>query len=375
MSVRIRLATNLDLEELVRLENIGFNVDRFTEGQIDYLLTRARSSIFLAEIDSVVVGAAYMLWREQQRAARLYNLVVDPAVQGKGLGRVLMDECELEAAQRGCDEILLEVRSDNKKGIAFYEKRSYRIIRTLNDYYEDGQSGLKMSGALDFDIAKQIRLDVPYYHQTLDFTCGPACLMMAFKHHDTEFSTSRLAELNLWKESTLVFMTSGIGGTDPFGLALAAQTRGLTTRVMVSSDKTPFIKTVRKDDKRDVIRLVHNDLKSRAIESGVGVVFCDYTFADIVSALHRHMLPIVLISTYRLTGDRAPHWTIVTGFDGDSLYLHDPDIDSYEKNRSLARNIKLSRQQFERMRQYGRSRYKAAVFVGPHHNLSLKQTI
>ena len=149
----IRLANERDIKPLARLEVVAFEVDRFTEEQIEYLMGRSRATIFVLEQGSDLIGAAYVLYRKAYHAARLYNLVVDPAYQGGGFGRKLLRECELEAARRACSELTLEVRQDNEGGIRFYQKHGYVITRSLSDYYEDGMAGFKM--------AKEIRLKVP----------------------------------------------------------------------------------------------------------------------------------------------------------------------------------------------------------------------
>lgn len=364
MNAVLRLASQHDLDALVRLERAAYDKDLFTEDQIEYLLTRAHATVFVADEDGRVVGAAYLLWRKSLSLGRLYNIVVDPTRQGEGLGKLLLDECELETARRGCTQISLEVRIDNHGAIAFYKKRGYEVVADLPDYYEDGTAGYKMHRTLDIKIPDRVRLRMPYHAQTLDFTCGPSCLMMVFKYFIPEITLDRSLELELWREATLIFMTTGVGGTGPFGLALAARSRGFDVRVMSSTERTPFVKSVRSAAKQDVIRLVHRDLREAAYDAGVASATYDFKLDDITCAIRRGLVPIVLISTYRLTGDRAPHWVVVTGFDRDSIYIHDPDEDSYHADRVKARNIRVSREEFQRMSRYGKDVYRSAILVG-----------
>ncbi len=363
--VRIRLARQSDLDELVRLENAAFASDRFHEDQIDYLLTRAHGTILVLEESGAMAGAAYLLWRRTVASARLYNLAVHPGQQGKGFGVLLMREAELESTRRGCTSLLLEVRADNTSAIAFYKRQGYTISATLPDYYDDHTAGYKMIRQLDWTVPQRFQLKIPYHAQMLDFTCGPACLMMALKHFQPDVRLSRTLEINLWREATLVFMTAGIGGTGPYGLALSAQKRGLDTRLILSTERTPFLYSVRDAKKREIIGVAHNDLRRRATEAGVTTAVYDFTFEDIVGAMHRGYAPIVLISTYRLTGDRAPHWVILTGFDRKYLYLHDPDLDSYHGDRRRARQVKIPRDEFQRVSRYGREAIRSAILIGP----------
>jgi hypothetical protein len=157
-----------------------------------------------------------------------------------------------------------------------------------------------------------------------------------------------------------------VGGTGPYGLALAAARRGYDVRVINSSEKPPFLKSVRTPKKQDIIRLVHEDMRREALELGVAGLTYDFALEDITASLRRGYLPIALISTYRLTGDRVPHWVVVTGFDDDHVYIHDPDEESYHADRTRVRHMKLSRNEFTRMSRYGKDVFRSVVLVGKH---------
>jgi len=361
----IRPAGIHDLKDLLRLEHAAFETDRFREDQIDYLLTRSRATVFVLVRNSTVVGAAYILWRKSHQGARLYNLAVDPAFQGMKYGLKLLRECELEAARRDCRSMTLEVRRDNEGAIRFYEKDGFVVVRNLPDYYEDGMAGLKMRKELDPVAKKKLRLGIPYHAQTLDFTCGPACLMMALRYFFSRIELTRTLEMQIWKEATLIFMTSGFGGTDPYGLSLSTVKRGLGCRVIISMDTTPMLRSVRIPVKREIMKIVHNDMKRQARKLGVTGAVCEYGIDEIVSALFRGLIPVALISTYRLTGDQVPHWVVVTGFDADHVYIHDPDVASYSGNRSRARHLRIEKSEFLRMSRYGKEAYRCLLLIGP----------
>lgn len=364
--VRIRLATNNDLPELVRLESLAFASDRFSEEQIDYQLTRAHSTILIAERKQQVLGAAYMLWRKGVPSGRLYSIAVDPASHGQGIGALLLEECEQETVRRGRQRVSLEVRVDNTRAIEFYERHDYRTIARLPDYYEDGSPGLKMIKQLSNGARLRRRFKVPYVRQSLDFTCGPASLLMALSYFDPKLDADQVQELRLWQQATLVFMTSGIGGTGPFGLAAAAAERNHKVRIIISTLQAPFLKSVRAAGKREVMQLMHEDQKERAIEAGVALSSYDFGVEDIISMLCRDYLPLVLISSYRLTGSRTPHWVLVTGFDSNYLYFHDPDADSYRSRRGKGRDLPVTHAEFNRMSRYGKEAFRCTICVGPH---------
>lgn len=356
----VRLGTAEDLDALVRLEKAGFTVDQFPREQLRYLLNEAHTTVFIIEQQGRVCGAAIMAWRKKSSMGRLYSIVIDPAVQGRGLGGKLLEACEDAAIKRGCERLSLEVRAHNSRAIAMYERHGYSITEELPGYYADGANGIRMVKFLGTGGATASRLAVPYYAQTLEFTCGPACLMMAMHYYDRTLLLDRALELRLWKEATSIFMTAGLGGCGPYGLAVAAQRRGYQVRVIVSKLQTPFLSSVRHAEKREVIRLVDAQLREEAQALGVIQDHRHFSFRDIVQAIQQDIIPIVLISTYRLHRVKAPHWVVVTGFDARHVYFHDPYEGFYAGE---ARHVRSAIADFQRMRQYGKALDKSIVFV------------
>ena len=74
--------------------------------------------------------------------------------------------------------------------------------------------------------------------------------------------------------------------------------------------------------------------------------------------------PLVLISSYRLTGNKAPHWVAVSGIDKRFVYINDPEVDAEDdKTETDCVDVPVRRSDFERMAQYGRSQLRAMVVV------------
>jgi ribosomal protein S18 acetylase RimI-like enzyme len=143
-SLRIREGTIDDLDGLTRLEQAAFAVDGFRRQQLRYLLTRANASVFVADEGGSVMGSAIMLWRKRAKVGRLYSIATDPAVQCRGVGRLLLQACEAAAVQRECRDVSLEVRVTNLPAITFYERHGFRVVEELPEFYEDGTDALRM---------------------------------------------------------------------------------------------------------------------------------------------------------------------------------------------------------------------------------------
>ena len=79
----------------------------------------------VAEAGGRLVGTC-MVGYEGHRGWINY-LAVDPARQGAGYGRALMDEAERILRSAGCPKINLQVRSTNTKVIAFYEHLGFSV--------------------------------------------------------------------------------------------------------------------------------------------------------------------------------------------------------------------------------------------------------
>src|SRR5690606_41992509 len=60
--------------------------------------------------------------------ARLYSIAVAPGFGGKGVGRALLDAAEKAAFDHDRMMLRLEVRQDNARAIAIYEKAGYHRI-------------------------------------------------------------------------------------------------------------------------------------------------------------------------------------------------------------------------------------------------------
>jgi len=359
----VRPARPSDLDDFVRLEQLGFASDRFSRERLRYLLDEAHASAFVVSQGGAAVGTAIVLWRKNATVGRLYSIVLDPAYRGKGLAQCLLAACERAARAEGCTRLSLEVRADNARAIRCYERHGFRALEALPAYYEDGCDGLKMWKPIEADHSSGMRLDLPYYPQSLEFTCGAASLMMAMKHFTPQLKLDRALELMLWKEATLIFMTSGLGGCGPFGLALAARRRGYGARVLLSSRQTPFLSSVRSEDKKEVVGLVHEQLRREADEQGVRAEYRDFNADDVIAGLARGEVPILLISTYRLHKVKAPHWVAVTGHDKTYLYFHDPYEGFYVEDKLQAQHVRIPLAEFPKIRRYGKDVTKSVVFL------------
>jgi ribosomal protein S18 acetylase RimI-like enzyme len=359
----IRPATLNDLGMLVALENRSFDTDRLSRRQLRYMLTKARADTLLAEEGGTVLGYVLVLYSRGTAVARIYSIAVDPEARGGGVGRALVEAAEAAAWVQERAYVRLEIRRDNLASQALFEHAGYRRFGVLSDYYEDHMEALRYEKSLTPDLSPDLAR-VPFYEQTLDFTCGSSSLMMAMKALDPDLPLDRTLELRIWREATTIFMTSGHGGCGPLGLALAAHHRGFTVEVYVNDLGVPLVDSVRSPEKKEVMRLVHEDMLAEVQRVGIPLVYGTLSLEELKVRFAAGAVPLVLISSYRIYEEKFPHWVVVTGFDEHFVYVNDPYVD-YENGETTLDSINMPIQQreFRRMARYGRAGLQAVVLV------------
>lgn len=351
------------LDELEELENKSFATDKLSRRNFRYLLTKANAITLAEVVDNTIRGYSIILYNTGTSLARLYSFAVDPDFRNQGIGKQLLGASEKAAIDYDCISMRLEVRKDNYNAIQFYKKNGYKQIGVIDDYYEDHMDAIRFEKLL----APHLKLEmvhVPYYRQTLDFTCGPSVLMMAMKALDPSVEINRQMELRIWRESTSIFMTSGYGGCGPYGLALAAFRRGFDVEVYVKESSAFFIDSVRSLDKKEVIQLVQEDLFEELRQLPIELKYKTLSVSEIQEKFDKGGIPIVLISSYRIYREKFPHWVVVTGFDEKYIYVHDPfvDVEVY-KTETDCINMPILKKDFERMAKYGKSGQKSVIIV------------
>lgn len=360
----VRPAVKSELNELVALEAQCFDQDQLSRRSFQRFIEHPQDKLLIAELHQQLLGYVVILFRRNTRLARVYSLAVSPLARGQGLARALLNSAENAAQTQGSVFMRLEVRADNIGAQQLYQSLGYRQFGVFHNYYEDQQLALRYQKRVHRYHPISGSKIVPYYRQTTDFTCGPASLMMAISALAPHYCPEIDEELQLWREATTIFMTSGHGGCGPHGLALAAYRRGLKASLIVNQQGPLFINSVRSIEKKQILTRVHQQFLAQMAEAKITPRYEHFTLAELEQGLHQGGLPLVLISTYHLDGRKAPHWVLVCAIDQAFVYINDPDIDEASGESIVDKQyLPIDRDRFDRLARYGQSGLRALVWI------------
>ena len=108
-----------------RVEGLEIAEGDDREGVAQFL-ARNQGLSRMATDGSRTVGVA--LCGHDGRRGHIYHLAVDPAYQGSGLGRRLLDECLMGLRRTGVKRVIIMVADDNPSGREFWRRSGYEEI-------------------------------------------------------------------------------------------------------------------------------------------------------------------------------------------------------------------------------------------------------
>lgn len=159
--VRIR---PLQREDRSRIEEVVVSSGKFTEVEtatamelVDEALSKGEASGYIVAVveeaghQPPVQG--YVCYGHTPLTDGVYDLywiVVDPASQGKGLGRRLLDFVEKDVVRRGGRMLLIETSSQQTYNatIRFYQRSGYELAARIKNFYRIGDDKLVFSREL-----------------------------------------------------------------------------------------------------------------------------------------------------------------------------------------------------------------------------------
>jgi ribosomal protein S18 acetylase RimI-like enzyme len=129
-ALRLRTAGTDDLPVLARLLEAGFGNP--PPEDLAERLSWPHGPTIVIELDGEPVGTM-SLSRDGGRGA-VHGFVIDPVLQGRGLGRAALRQACRRLRDEGAEQIGLEVAVENDRALALYTSIGFRPV-TTEDYY------------------------------------------------------------------------------------------------------------------------------------------------------------------------------------------------------------------------------------------------
>lgn len=186
-----------------------------------------------------------------------------------------------------------------------------------------------------------IHLNVPFYRQHYDFTCGPASLMMAMKYLDEHARLTKDLEIDIWREGNML----EVYGTSRYGLSYSAAVRGFCVRVTSNTNRIDFVDRFVppvKDLNMQVLELHFYERRARCRKLGVEEGKETITGEIIYNSLLSNHVPLIVTNALFYSRENLPHWVAVTGIDDKFMYFNNPlDVNPRKNSFELSALQKL----------------------------------
>ena len=140
--IRLRSMRADDIPQVAALDHLSF-ADPWPQGSFEYELKANNYSLCLVAEDPAaaeggnIVGAL-VIWLIVDEA-HIATIAVHPDHRHRGIGRRLLAEGLLQAAERGAVKSLLEVRSGNAEALHLYYGFGYKAVGLRPNYYPTEQ--------------------------------------------------------------------------------------------------------------------------------------------------------------------------------------------------------------------------------------------
>lgn len=140
-AISVETAGLRDLNALRTLEKMSFPKDAWPILDLIGVLTFPNVVRLKAVDGKKLVGFIAGDIRHSASIAWIATLAVLPEYRRRGIGSMLLDECEKQLPYYA---VRLCVRNSNQAAIRLYERYGYHPINQWRNYYQDGESALVM---------------------------------------------------------------------------------------------------------------------------------------------------------------------------------------------------------------------------------------
>ena len=114
--------------DVLKIENLG----NLLHNNYKFLLDEFSDTLVIDDTDSIIYDRA-----------EIVDMIIDEKKRKQGYGYYLLNYCIEKIKNKNCNNITLEVKTNNTPAINLYKKLGFDIVATRSKYYND-QDGYLM---------------------------------------------------------------------------------------------------------------------------------------------------------------------------------------------------------------------------------------
>ncbi|NRA64677.1 MAG: GNAT family N-acetyltransferase [Pseudobacteriovorax sp.] len=114
------------------------------------LKSQASEAYLVFNVYSHCVGFMFVTWTGFE--SELLFVYCKEGQRGLGIGRHMLNHWICEAMKRKLNELFLEVSANNQTAIKLYESMGFRKLRTISNYYKNGDDAFAYGKRLEYKL-------------------------------------------------------------------------------------------------------------------------------------------------------------------------------------------------------------------------------
>ena len=141
----IRHAIAADFEALLAIDTSSFPGGvAYDAAELAYFMNHEGAETIVVEVNGTIVAFLIMEVHRTRRTATIVTLDVTEDQRRNGYGTRLLKRSEEILRDYGVEAYDLQVDVSNRAAIAFYKKHGFNTVRTLPNYYANGNDAFLM---------------------------------------------------------------------------------------------------------------------------------------------------------------------------------------------------------------------------------------
>lgn len=198
-------------------------------------------------------------------------------------------------------------------------------------------------------------VELPYYRQTTEYTCGPVSLLLALPE---DGRLTRDKELRLWRSAT------NLPGCEPVALGLAALDEGQAPSVFLSTTEPILLEYQSEPVEREMRAFMQRQDADEAVRRGLPVERRLLGIDEVVDAVRAGDRVLLMIDQLLMNLEAGGHWILVHAVHEDVLIVQDPWLDADGGETWLdGHQLPIRIDDLDAMAWLGEPRYRGAVIL------------